>query len=198
MSGSPWHLALSISALRDSRLFSASLGWDDWRNGTRVFVDTAVPPFGTWAQRALDVAGGIEDASTAALSNSGLTAWLALAGRAPVKLGQTGLILGAAGAVGSVAVQAARVLGAGRVSAAVQERSPRHRARPPGVPCEHDGSRFTAHRLPCRSRLFARCVESRERGRDPSNRSAGFQSADAAGVCRQPGRTVALGSPRSR
>ena len=71
MSGSPWHLALSISALRDSRLLSASMGWDDWRNGPPVFVNTAVPPFGTWVQRALpveanllDVADGVEDAAT--------------------------------------------------------------------------------------------------------------------------------------
>jgi NADPH2:quinone reductase len=65
-------------------------------NGERVFVDTAVPPFGTWAQRALaveanllDVADGVEDATAAALGNSGLTAWLALAWRAPVERGQT-------------------------------------------------------------------------------------------------------------
>jgi NADPH2:quinone reductase len=95
-------------------------------NGRRVFVDTAVPPFGTWAERALaveahllDVADDVEDATAAALGNSGLTAWLALAWRAPVEPGQTVLVLGAAGAVGSVAVQAARILGAGRVIAAV-------------------------------------------------------------------------------
>ena len=105
-------------------------------NGERVFVDTAVPPFGTWAQRALaveanllDVADGVEDATAAALGNSGLTAWLALAWRAPVERGQTVLVLGAAGAVGSVAVQAARVLGAGRVIAAVRERE----SAPPGA-----------------------------------------------------------------
>jgi hypothetical protein len=41
-------------------------------------VDFAVPPFGTWAQRALavqanllDVADGVEDATAAALGNSG-------------------------------------------------------------------------------------------------------------------------------
>jgi NADPH:quinone reductase-like Zn-dependent oxidoreductase len=105
-------------------------------NGRRVFVDTAVPPFGTWAQRALaveanllDVADGVEDAPAAALGNSGLTAWLALAWRAPVQPGEGVLVLGAAGAVGWVAVQAARVLGAGRVIAAVLEGQP----APPGA-----------------------------------------------------------------
>lgn len=97
-------------------------------DGRRVFVDAAVAPFGTWAQRTLvrtdsllDVADGVEDATAAALANTGLTAWLALAWRAPVQPGQTVLVLGAAGAVGSVAVQAAWLLGAGRVVAAILE-----------------------------------------------------------------------------
>ncbi|MGZ4602685.1 MAG: hypothetical protein ACXV0U_03695 [Kineosporiaceae bacterium] len=101
-------------------------------DGRRVFVDQAVPPFGTWAERALvredgalDVADGVDDATAAALGNTGLVAWLALAWRAPVQPGQTVLVLGAAGAVGSVAVQAAHVLGAGRVIAAVLEGEPR-------------------------------------------------------------------------
>ena len=97
-------------------------------DGRRVFVSEAVPPFGTWAQRALasttsllDVADDLDDVTAAALGNSGLTAWLALAWRAPVRPGQTVLVLGAAGAVGTVAVQVAKVLGAGRVIAAIQK-----------------------------------------------------------------------------
>jgi len=53
-------------------------GVDDRRNGTRVFVDTAVPPLETWAQPALaveanllEVADGVEDATTAALATAG-------------------------------------------------------------------------------------------------------------------------------
>jgi NADPH2:quinone reductase len=97
-------------------------------DGRRVFVDSAVVPFGTWAQRALaradsllDVADEVDDATAAALANTGLTAWLALAWRAPVRRGQTVLVLGSAGAVGTVAAQAAQVLGAGRVIVAVLE-----------------------------------------------------------------------------
>ncbi len=97
-------------------------------DGRRVFVDSAVVPFGTWGQRALagtdsllDVADGVDDVTAAALANTGLTAWLALTWRAPVQPGQTVLVLGSAGAVGTVAAQAARVLGAGRVVAALLE-----------------------------------------------------------------------------
>jgi NADPH:quinone reductase-like Zn-dependent oxidoreductase len=50
-------------------------------DGRRVFVDSAVVPFGTWAERALagtdsllDAADGVDDATAAALANTGLTA----------------------------------------------------------------------------------------------------------------------------
>lgn len=79
-------------------------------DGRRVFVDSAVVPYGTWAQRAvagtdslLDVADGVDDATAAALANTGLTAWLALSWRAPLRSGETVLVLGSAGAVGTVA-----------------------------------------------------------------------------------------------
>jgi NADPH2:quinone reductase len=49
---------------------------------------------------------------------AGLAGWLALASRAPLRGGETVLVLGATGSVGLVAVQAARLLGAGRVVAA--------------------------------------------------------------------------------
>jgi NADPH2:quinone reductase len=68
----------------------------------------------------LDVAGGIDDAVAAALGNTGLAAWLALAWRAELRPGEVVLVLGALGAVGSIALQAAKVLGAGRVVAAAR------------------------------------------------------------------------------
>ena len=47
----------------------------------------------------------------------GLAAWMPLSWLAPVRTGENVLVLGATGSVGSVAVQAAKVLGAGRVVA---------------------------------------------------------------------------------
>jgi NADPH:quinone reductase len=53
-----------------------------------------------------------------ALGIAGMAGWLPLAWRAPVRAGETVLVLGATGTAGLVAVQAARLLGAGRVVAA--------------------------------------------------------------------------------
>ena len=66
------------------------------------------------------MAEGVEDATAAALGNTGLGAWLALAWRSGLQPGETVLVLGATGACGSVAVQAAKLLGAGRVVAAAR------------------------------------------------------------------------------
>jgi NADPH:quinone reductase-like Zn-dependent oxidoreductase len=66
------------------------------------------------------VADGVDDAVAAALGNAGLAAWLALDWRARVRPGQTVLVLGATGALGSVAVQVAKILGAARVVAAAR------------------------------------------------------------------------------
>jgi len=94
-------------------------------DGRRVFFDAAVPPFGSWAQRSLvaredllEPAEDIDDVRAAAVGNTGLAAWLALEWRAKLQPGESVLVLGANGALGSVAVQAAKVLGAGLVIAA--------------------------------------------------------------------------------
>ena len=102
--------------------------------GRRVYFDAAVPPFGSWAEQALvrpddllEPAPGVDDATAAALGNAGLAAWLGLTWRAGLQAGQSVLVLGAGGAVGSIAVQAAKVLGAGTVVAA--DRHPDRLAR---------------------------------------------------------------------
>jgi NADPH:quinone reductase-like Zn-dependent oxidoreductase len=96
-------------------------------DGRRVYFDGTVPPHGSMAERALvpeetlfEVADGVDDAVAAALGSSGLGAWLALAWRAGLEPGETVLVLGATGAVGTIAVQAAKILGAGRVVAAAR------------------------------------------------------------------------------
>ena len=100
-------------------------------DGRRVYFDSTVSPYGSMAERALvpadallDVADGVDDHVAAALGNTGLAAWLALSWRAGLQPGETVLVLGATGAVGSIAVQVAKLLGAGRVVAAdlAQER----------------------------------------------------------------------------
>jgi len=80
---------------------------------------------GTMAERAsigdafaIDVPDGADAAVAAALGIAGLAGWLPFAWRAPLEGGENVLVLGATGSVGLVAVQTAKLLGAGRVVAA--------------------------------------------------------------------------------
>jgi NADPH:quinone reductase-like Zn-dependent oxidoreductase len=94
-------------------------------DGRRVYFDATVAPYGSMAERTVvpadvlvDVPDGVDDSVAAALGNTGLAAYLALAWRCGLQPGETVLVLGATGAVGTVAVQVAKLLGAGRVVAA--------------------------------------------------------------------------------
>ncbi|MGH2707146.1 MAG: quinone oxidoreductase family protein [Actinomycetota bacterium] len=69
-----------------------------------------------------------DDALAAALGIAGLAAWLALVHRAGLRAGETVLVLGASGALGQLAVQGAKLLGAGRVVAAARSRHGLERA----------------------------------------------------------------------
>ena len=69
-------------------------------------------------ERLVPVPEGADPALAGALGIAGLAGWLPLAVRAPVRVGEIVLVLGATGTVGQVAVQAARLLGAGRIVAA--------------------------------------------------------------------------------
>jgi NADPH2:quinone reductase len=60
----------------------------------------------------------LDDATAAACGVAGLAGWMPVAVRAPVQPDDRVLVLGATGAVGRVALQAARMLGAARVVAA--------------------------------------------------------------------------------
>jgi NADPH:quinone reductase-like Zn-dependent oxidoreductase len=70
----------------------------------------------------------IESELAAALGLSAIAAWMALTWRGRLQPGEQILVLGASGAVGQVAVQAARLLGAGRVIAASRDEAARSRA----------------------------------------------------------------------
>lgn len=96
-------------------------------DGRRVYFDAPVSPFGSMAQRALidpastyELPEGIGDAQAVALGISGLAAWLPLTWRAELEQGEHVLVLAASGVLGQIAVQAAKLLGAGRVVAAAR------------------------------------------------------------------------------
>jgi NADPH:quinone reductase-like Zn-dependent oxidoreductase len=98
-------------------------------SGERVYFDAPPAPFGTMAQYApvdprevFHVPDGLDEGVAVALGIAGLAAWLPLTKRAHLKRGESVLVLGASGVVGQIAVQAARLLGAGRVVAAARHR----------------------------------------------------------------------------
>jgi len=70
----------------------------------------------------------VGDAELAALGLSAVAAWMSLTWRARLQAGERVLVLGGGGAVGQVAVGAARILGAERVVAACRSRPAAERA----------------------------------------------------------------------
>jgi len=72
---------------------------------------------------------GTDPLLAGALGVAGLAGWLPVAYRAPVREGETVLVLGATGTVGIVALQGARLLGAGRLVAAGRRPEALERAR---------------------------------------------------------------------
>jgi NADPH2:quinone reductase len=109
-------------------------------DGRRVYFDETVAPHGSMAERALvredallELPDGVDDAVAAALGNSTLAGWLAPGWRGGLRKGETVLVLGATGAVGTVAVQAARLQGAERVVAAARDETRLRRLRELGA-----------------------------------------------------------------
>ena len=94
-------------------------------DGTRVFFGGPRFPFGAMAERTVvarsrcfEIPEALDDATAAALANPGVSAWLTLTWRAKLAPGETVLVLGATGVTGKLAVEIAKLLGAGRVVAA--------------------------------------------------------------------------------
>ena len=99
-------------------------------DGRHVYFSGAPAPFGSMAERVpvdpdatFAVPDGLDPGVAVALGIAGLAGWLPLEARAQVRAGETVLVIGATGVVGRVGVQAARLLGAGRVVAAGRDRA---------------------------------------------------------------------------
>jgi NADPH:quinone reductase-like Zn-dependent oxidoreductase len=94
-------------------------------DGSLVYFDRSREPYGAFAERTqIDAGSGyavpdrLDPALAVCLGVSGLAAWLGLEWRGRLAYGERVLVLGATGVVGKLAVQAAKLLGAGRVVAA--------------------------------------------------------------------------------
>jgi NADPH:quinone reductase-like Zn-dependent oxidoreductase len=93
-------------------------------NGRRVYFCMPAAPFGGMAERTLvpiancvALPEDLDDVTAAALANPGMSSVLALKTRAGLRRGDTVLINGATGTAGTLAVQLAKYLGAGKVVA---------------------------------------------------------------------------------
>lgn len=127
----PVDLALASGAMGEPVLPSVvgkeGVGTTD--TGQRVYFDSPPKPFGSWAQRCqvnpektFPVPDGVCDELAVTIGIAGLAAWLPLTRHAQVSADTSVLVLGATGVVGTLAVQAAALLGAGRVVAAGRDR----------------------------------------------------------------------------
>lgn len=93
-------------------------------SGKRVFFAGPRPPYGSMAERCVvhearcwPIPDGIDDVTVAAIVNPGMSAWLSLQWRAKLISKESVLVLGATGTTGKLAVQIAKMLGAGRIIA---------------------------------------------------------------------------------
>ncbi len=97
-------------------------------DGRRIYFDTVIQPYGSFAEYALVPADQLIDvpeeiAAEAALpfGIAGMAGWLGLTWKGRLEPGESVLVLGANSVVGQVAVQVARHLGAGRITAAARD-----------------------------------------------------------------------------
>ena len=96
-------------------------------DGTRCYLGGPPAPYGALAElvpvpdsAGFPVPAGLDPGLAAALGVAGLAGWVALDYHGHLQPGETVLVLGAGGAAGQLAVQSARILGAGRVVGAAR------------------------------------------------------------------------------
>jgi NADPH2:quinone reductase len=98
----------------------------DGAKGQRVYFRAALPN-GAMAERSVTsgqtvpLPDALDDGVAAALGTPGIAAYCGLTKRAQLQKGETVLVLGASGPLGTIAVQAAKLLGAGRVIAGARD-----------------------------------------------------------------------------
>ena len=103
-----------VGRLPDGRLVYFAVPDDVWGSMAEQAV---VDP-----RRTVPLPDGADVAKIAAAMNPAMSAWVALRRRVPLQPGQSVLVLGATGNAGTMAVQVARRLGAGRVVGAGRNR----------------------------------------------------------------------------
>jgi NADPH:quinone reductase-like Zn-dependent oxidoreductase len=134
-------------------------------DGALVHFFAPAAPYGAFAER-VPLAGaetvplpdGLDASQAAALGISGVAAWTALAGTGALRPGESVLVLGANGQVGRIAVQAARLLGARRVTGVVRHEADREALLRLGA-----GTVVTSQHLPT---LTERLLDPDQRGYD--------------------------------
>jgi NADPH:quinone reductase-like Zn-dependent oxidoreductase len=96
-------------------------------DGTRWYLAGPPAPYGALAELVpvpdsvgFPVPAGVDPGLAAALGVTGIVGWVSLDYRARLQAGETVLVLGAGGSAGQLAVQSARILGAGRVVGAAR------------------------------------------------------------------------------
>ncbi|MBN8866951.1 MAG: zinc-binding dehydrogenase [Solirubrobacterales bacterium] len=109
-------------------------------DGEIVWFDGSHHPWGSMAERAMIGEGsgitlpaGMDPRQAIAFGVAGHAAWLSLDWRGRLQDGETVLVLGASGSVGQIAVQAARMMGAGRVVGMARSESGREKVRDLGA-----------------------------------------------------------------
>jgi NADPH:quinone reductase-like Zn-dependent oxidoreductase len=109
-------------------------------DGRLAYAHRTDPRFGSFADRArtdpaatIPLPDDVDPAAALVAGVSGQPAWIPLETTAALRPGETVVVLGATGAAGQVATQAAKLLGAGRVVAAGRDRPTLERLRSRGA-----------------------------------------------------------------